>query len=131
VEEPTGSVDIGYDPQGRLASFQRTLVDGAKTIAGRQVTQFAPSGLARSVDLGDGVVLPIHYDAAGRVAQVEGVWSVQSYNPADLPMSEIFGNGVIQSYERDVLNRPTRVAVTNGVGRLYDVGATLRDPLVS
>jgi RHS repeat-associated protein len=124
VEEPTGSVDFGYDTQGRQAIIQRTLNDGGTTIVGKEVTQYTLSGLTRSVDLGDGVALPITYDAAGRVAQVSGVWSVQSYNAADLPLSEQFANGVTQGYERDVANRPTRITVAGSAGSLYDVAAT-------
>jgi RHS repeat-associated protein len=124
VEEPTGSVDLGYDALGRQTIVQRTLDDGSATITGRETTRFSLSGLARSIDLGDGVVLPIDYDAAGRVAQIEGVWSVGSYNAASQPVSETFHNGATQTYERDILNRPTRITIGSGSGTLYDVSAS-------
>src|SRR4051812_343575 len=105
VEESTGSVDFGYDELGRLAIQQRTIATDAPAVIGRESTRFAPSGLPRSVDLGDGVVLPMRYDAAGRLTQIDGVWSVTTYDAAGLPMREQFNNGVTQQYERDVLNR--------------------------
>ena len=123
VEEPTGSVDIGYDDQGRQAIFQRTLVDGATTTVGREVTQYSPSGLARSHDLGDGVVLPFTYDAAGRITQIGGVWSVGAYDAANKPLNETFNNGASQSYARDSLYRTTRVTVAAGGNTVYDVSA--------
>ena len=126
VEEPSGTVDIGYDALGRPQSiFQRTLLDGATTITGREATQFSPSGLPRSWDLRRwrGAAAPLR---RGRTADadrkcVDG----GSYNPASMPMREQFANGVVQSYDRDLLNRPTRVTVNNAGGSaLYNVAAT-------
>lgn len=127
AEEPTGSVDFGYDDQGRPMIVQRTLVDGATTIIGREVTQLAPSGLTRSVDLGDGVVVPVRYDAAGRVNDVTGVWSVASYSAGGMALHEQFSNGVVQRYLRDVLDRPTQITVENGGGALYRTTASYND----
>src|SRR5262249_51483939 len=124
VEEPTGSVDFGYDALGRLITQQRTIVNGATTITGAETTQLTLTGLARTLDLGDGVVLPIHYDAAGRAIRIDGVWSVTSYNAANTPVSEQFANGVAQGYQRDILNRPSRITVTGTAGTLYDVSAS-------
>jgi RHS repeat-associated protein len=125
VEEPTGSVDFGYDAAGKQSIIQRTLNDGGATITGREVTQFSLSGLPRSIDLGDGVVLPFDYDAAGRVKQIEGVWSVDSYNAASLPVSEHFNNGATQGYQRDILNRPMRITIGNASSStIYDVTAS-------
>jgi RHS repeat-associated protein len=123
VEEPTGSVDFGYDGYGWLATQQRTIADPATALIGRETTQFSCSGLPLRADLGDGVTLPYHYDAGGRLAQIEGVWSAESYNAAGLPLREQFGNGAIQRYERDVLDRPTRIKIENASGVLYDVAA--------
>lgn len=123
IEEPTGSVDLGYDDQGRQSVFQRTLVDGSTTVVGREVTQYSRSGLTLSHDLGDGVVLPFDYDAAGRIKQIEGVWSIGTYDAADKPLSETFHNGAAQSYTRDILYRTTRVTVAAGGNTIYDVSA--------
>lgn len=123
VEESTGTVDFGYDELGRRTSLRRTIADGTSNLVATEATQFAPSGLARSIDLGDGVALPLHYDAAGRLTSVEGVWTVESYNAAAMPMREQFGNGVIQRYGRDVANRATNIAVEAGGHALYDVAA--------
>jgi RHS repeat-associated protein len=127
VEEPTGTVDFGYDDVGRLATQERTIVEPDRTLTGRETTVFAPSGLPRSLDLGDGVVLPIRHDAAGRLSQIEGVWSVESFDPAGDPMRERFANDLLQRYERDALRRPTRVIVEGTAGALYDVVAHYND----
>ena len=123
VEEPTGSVDFGYDGQGRPDTLQRTVSTAGAALTGREITRYSPSGLTRSVDLGDGVALPIHYDPAGRVSQVEGIWSVESYDAANQPLLEHYANGVTQRYRRDILNRPTQVTVENSGGAFYDVTA--------
>jgi RHS repeat-associated protein len=124
VEEATGTVDLGYDAYGQLEVEARTLVDGDATITGREVTRRAPSGVIRQLDLGDGVVLPFHYDAAGRVTAVDGVWAVEDYSPAGVPRRERFANGVIERYERDLLERPTRVTIEHPDHAIYDVTAS-------
>jgi RHS repeat-associated protein len=123
VEEPTGTVDFGYDDMGRLATQERAIVEPTATITGRETTAFAPSGLARTIDLGDGVVLPVRYDPAGRLSQIEGVWSVESYDAAGNTLRERFGNNLVQRFERDALRRPTRVTVESATSAFYDVTA--------
>jgi RHS repeat-associated protein len=128
VEDAAGSVDLGYDAYSRLSTQQRTISSAISSaspaLVGRETTVFSPSGLARTIDLGDGVVLPLHYDAAGRVTQVEGLWSVASYDAADQPVREQYENGVVQRYDRDLVHRPQRVTIENADGALYSVAAT-------
>jgi RHS repeat-associated protein len=126
AEESTGSVDFGYDALGRLATMQRTIDagPGGAPLVGGSTTQFSLSGLPRSIDFGDGVVVPLHYDAAGRLSQIDGVWSVTSYDAASQATAEQFANGVTQQYERDLLERPSRVKLANSGGAFYDVTAS-------
>jgi RHS repeat-associated protein len=124
VEDAAGSVDLGYDTYGHLMTHQRTVAGTSPALVGRETTVFSPSGLPRTVDLGDGVVLPLQYDAAGRVTQIADAWSVASYDAGDQPVREQYGNGVVQRYDRDLLHRPTRVTIENATGALYRVAAS-------
>jgi RHS repeat-associated protein len=124
VEEPSGTVDLGYDDRGRQTVFERAVTIAGQTTTAREATELAPSGLVRAMDLGDGVVLPLRYDAAGRVAEVEGAWAVEAYDAANLPVRERFANGAIQRTQRDVLSRPSEVILEATGGVRYDVAAT-------
>jgi RHS repeat-associated protein len=103
VEEDTGTVQVGYDARGRQTRFQRTIVDAAAslTLSAEEAHTFAPSGLLRSVDFKDGLVVDLTYDDAGRPTQVGDLWSLGQYDPAGRILGESFGNGVTQAYSFD------------------------------
>ena len=103
VEEQTGTVQLGYDARGRQTRLQRTIVDTAAsvTLSAEEAHTFAPSGVLRSMDFKDGLVVALAYDDAGRPTQVGDLWSVGQYDPAGRILGESFGNGVTQAYSFD------------------------------
>lgn len=112
VEEPTGRSEQGYDASGRLARIRRT-VHGH---IGEQTTSYAASGLVLSIGDGDGYAVDVTYDPAGRALAVGGLWTLEDQDASGRVMSERYGNGVRQSYERDLLGRPTRLRVDRSDG---------------
>jgi YD repeat-containing protein len=117
VEEPTGTVELGYDAFGRSTMVRRT-VHGRT--ADERVT-YAASGLALAISDDDGFTLHLGYDAAGRPASVGELWTLEERDAAGRILRERFGNGVVQRYERDVLGQPTRIAIEDADGAaLYD-----------
>jgi RHS repeat-associated protein len=121
VEEATGTVDLGYDAHGRRTVFHRSIVDGSVTTEATQTQRLSPSGLLLGLSFDDGVSLPLAYDPAGRVVGVGSEWAVDELNASGDVLRERFGNGVVQSYERDVQRLPTRVRVARPAQALYDV----------
>ncbi|HLT02134.1 MAG TPA: hypothetical protein VK001_08135, partial [Geminicoccaceae bacterium] len=75
-------MQVGYDSRGRQVRFQRTIVDAAAsvTLSAEEELTFAPSGLLRSVDFKDGLVVDLTYDDAGRPIQIGNLWTVQQYD---------------------------------------------------
>lgn len=127
IEEPTGSVDIGYDAYGRQSVARRAIrdLDRDRDLVATESTEFSPSGLALAIDYHDGVALQLGYDRAGRLRSVGDYWTVDELDAAGRPLRETFGNGVEQRYTRDVLGRPSRIAVVPAdAPPLYDVSLT-------
>src|SRR5690606_15434243 len=130
VEELTGSVQVGYDSRGRQVRFQRTIVDAAAsvTLSAEEELTFAPSGLLRSVDFKDGLVVDLTYDDAGRPIQIGNLWTVQQYDAAGRILDEQYGNGVTQAYRYDdngdLEDVKVRRPAAAGGGLLYDVAVT-------
>jgi YD repeat-containing protein len=116
VEEPTGTVEHGYDAFGQLTLVRRTVRDRVSD----QRTTYSASGLVLAIDDGDGFALAMGYDAAGRPASVGQLWTLEAQDAAGRVLRERFGNGVVQHYERDVLGRPTRVRIERGGAAIYD-----------
>lgn len=121
VEEPTGTVDLGYDAQGRRTVFHRNIVDGTATPDVTETQTLSPSGLLLSLGFDDGLTLPLGYDAAGRVVRVGSEWAIDDQSASGDVLAEHFGNGIVQSYQRDILRLPTRIRVARDTHALYDV----------
>jgi RHS repeat-associated protein len=117
IEEPTGRVQLGYDAAGREVRRRRTV--GTRT--GETTTSFAASGIVLSTGDGDGLSFDIAYDPAGRATGLGSLWQLETQDAAGRPLRERFGNGVIQSYQRDALGQATRVQVQRPTGAaLFD-----------
>jgi RHS repeat-associated protein len=121
VDEPTGLVQLGYDELGREIRQRRSIA--GKTAD--RVTSYAPSGLLLGTDDGDGLGFDVRYDAAGRPIGVGSLWSVEAQDPRGRVLRERFGNGVVQTYQRDPNGHATHLQVLPPVGgALYDVNVT-------
>lgn len=129
VEEPTGTVQLGYDAFGQLARMRRTVA--GKTA--EQTTTRAASGLVLAQSDGDGLDFALTYDAAGRAngissAAIGGsgaVWQLEQQDAAGRPLRESFGNGVVQTYQRNALGQATDLRVLRpNTAALYDVDVT-------
>jgi YD repeat-containing protein len=120
AEDPEGTVDLGYDALGRTTSIKRVV----RGVTATESRSYAASGFPLSVSYDDGFSYSMSYDPAGRLVGIPGLWQAQSLDAAGRPLSERFGNGVVQRTERDVLGFPGRVRVENASGALYDVSAT-------
>jgi len=124
VEEPTGTVDLGYDVQGRQTVFHRHIVDGATIVDATQTSRLAPSGLVLSTGFDDGLTVPFRYDPAGRALGAGTDWGVDDQTAAGDVLREHFGNAIAQSYQRDVQRLPTRVQVMRGTHAVLDLALT-------
>lgn len=118
VEEPTGRVELGYDAFGRSSRIRRA-VNGK--VADQQ-TFYAASGLPLRTLYDDGLSIDYRYDAAGRTTHLGDLWQATTLDPSGRVLAERFGNGVIQSYQRDTLGQPTRIRIATATTALYDVG---------
>jgi RHS repeat-associated protein len=117
IEEPTGRVELGYDTFGRTHRWRRTVNDEVAD----ETTTHAPSGLVRSIDHGDGVVIDYRHDAAGRTVAIGDLWAAEEQDAAGRLVRERFGNGVVQSYQRDAVGQATRIQIVRSGGpALYD-----------
>lgn len=121
VDEPTGLVQLGYDALGRETVRRRS-------VAGRsaqQTMRYAPSGKLLGIDDGDGLALDVTYDAAGRATGIGSLWAVEAQDAAGRVLREHFGNGVVQTYARDLDGHATHLQVLPAVGAaLYDAQVT-------
>ncbi len=126
VDEPTGTVQLGYDAFGQLARMRRVVA--GKTAD--QATTRSPSGLVLSQSDGAGLDFTLAYDAAGRAngisaAAIGGsgaVWQLEQQDAAGRPLRERFGNGVVQTHQRNILGQATKLRVLRPAGAaLYDV----------
>lgn len=129
VDEPTGSVQLGYDAFGQLARMRRVVA--GKTAD--QTTARSPSGLVLSQSDSAGLDFTLTYDAAGRAngissAAIGGsgaVWQLEQQDAAGRPLRERFGNGVVQTHQRNSLGQATKLRVLRPAGAaLYDVDVT-------
>ncbi len=117
VEEPTGTVHLGYDVAGRAIRARRT-IDG-KTAEERR--DYAPSGLLLAVHYNDELHVPVVYDRAGRPTAVGQVWEVTEQDAAGRILGERYGNGITQTYQRDELGLTSETVVARDETSLYDI----------
>jgi RHS repeat-associated protein len=120
AEEPTGRIEVGYDAFGRTSRTRRT-VHGQ--VSDERVT-LSPSGLVLRTAYDDGLEIDTRYDAAGRAVALGDLWQITSLDPAGRILAEQFGNGVTQSYQRDLLGQPTSVQVASSAATLYRAAVT-------
>lgn len=124
VEEPTGIVEAGYDAYGQQARVRRSIadLDRDRDLVAEETTTFSPSGLIRQIDFHDGLVVDYGYDLAGRLTSIGDYWTLGEQDASGRVLSETYGNGLVQVYQRDALGQPTRVTVgAEGVAPIYDV----------
>lgn len=107
IDEPTGRVELGYDPFGQLVRSRRAV--GGKTAD--QVTVRGASGLVLSQSDGDGLDLPISYDAAGRLVGVGTLWQLEQQDAGGRPLRERFGNGVVQTTQRNAIGQAGELSI--------------------
>lgn len=125
VEEPTGSVQLGYDAFGQQVRMRRT-VSGQSA---DQILKKAASGLVLEHDDGDGLAFTVGYDAAGRASGLTmagtSLWTMENQDAAGRPLRERFGNGVVQTYARNVLGQADQLRVLRpSSATLYGVDLT-------
>jgi RHS repeat-associated protein len=118
VEEPRGEVHFTYDAFGRTTHLRRRV----DTVWAEESTGYSPSGLPLFSEV-DGVRVDTHYDAAARPVRVGRYWESLEMDASSRIVSERFGNGLTQAYDRDGLGLTKRVQVLRPTGpALYDVG---------
>jgi RHS repeat-associated protein len=118
IEEPTGRVELGYDATGQTMYTRRTIDGHAMT----ERTSYSASGLALGRTYDDGIELVYRYDHTGGLVGIGDLWEVLEYDAAGRPLRERFGNGIEQTWDRDVVGLASEIAVhAPGGGALYDV----------
>jgi RHS repeat-associated protein len=130
VEEPGGSVDVGYDALARQVRFRRTIRDRQQPrdlVAEEQVT-LAPDDTMLRLAYDDGLAVDFAYDGAGRLIGAGDYWHLEEQDAAGRPLRERYGNGVVQRSARDEAGQlewanleRTRAGVAQ---TLHDVGIT-------
>lgn len=125
VEEPTGSVQLGYDAFGQQVRMRRT-VSGQSA---DQILARSASGLVLDHNDGDGLAFSVSYDAAGRASGLtmagSSLWTLENQDAAGRPLRERFGNGVVQTYARNSLGQAEQVRVLRpSSAQLYGVDLT-------
>jgi len=135
VNEPHGVVCMGYDQMGRQNLLERRLFAGATPASAspfsREEISLSASGLLLGQVYTDSFELQPSYDRAGRlvklmnngtdrwsVAQVAGMQAGQSPTAMDASgrvLAEAYGNGITQTYARDVLGLPSAIAINKPV----------------
>jgi len=124
IEEPTGTLDLGYDALGRQ-SYARHQID---THVSSVATGYTASGLALSRTYDDGLALDYQYDPAGRLLAIGDIWTLLDQTAAGEVLDERAANGAETRYTRDALGQTARISLRDSTGTLrYDVTAT-RDP---
>jgi RHS repeat-associated protein len=149
VNEPHGVVCMGYDQMGRQNMLERRLFAGAtptdtSPFSGETISLSA-SGLLLGQVYADGFELQPTYDRAGRLVKLMNNdtdrWSVARVaGPASQPLptamdasgrvlAEAYGNGITQTYARDVLGLPSAIAINKpasggGTEALFATGIT-------
>lgn len=118
VEEPTGALELSYDVFGNEVRARRS-IDGK---VAELRTLFAPSGLVRRHDYDDGFSVGYQYDRAGRLVGAGDLWQLVRQDAAGRVLEERFGNGVGQTYVRDVLGLVEQAKVLRPDGNaLHDI----------
>jgi RHS repeat-associated protein len=121
IEEPTGTLDVGYDALGHQ-SYARHQID---THAAAVTTSFAASGLVLSRSYDDGLELDYSYDPAGRLVGIGDIWTLLAQTAAGEVLDERAANGTETTYQRDLLGQISRVTLRDRASRLlYDVTGT-------
>jgi RHS repeat-associated protein len=124
VEEPTGTVQFGYDDDGNTVRFRRSVDQHTLD----ETTRYGASGLVLSVDRGAGVAFDVSYDPAGRPTAVGDLWAVLEQDAAGRILSERYGNGVVQTYQRDAVGLVSDVALTRRTREIFLDLAITRTP---
>jgi RHS repeat-associated protein len=130
VEEPSGSVDVGYDVRGRQIRFRRTIRDrqAPRDLVAEEQTTLAPAGGLLRVAYDDGLAIDFAYDGAGRLVRAGDFWEVEEQDAAGRPLRERFGNGVVQRFARDEAGQVEWAQVertrAGAAQSIYDVGLT-------
>ncbi len=129
IEEPTGTVDLGYDHYGRQTRFRRAIraIDSSEELIAEETSTFTPSGQLRRLDYG-GFALDYDFDPAGRLIGVGDYLRITDQDASGRVLEERYGNGIEQHFLRDALGQPTNVALDRASGEvretLYDVALT-------
>lgn len=125
VEEPTGTVDLGYDAYGRQVRFRRAItdLDSGNDLVSDQTQELSPAGSTLRVDFGDEVAIDLGYDPAGRLLSIGNYYSVLQQDASGRILREKYGNGLEQSYQRNILGQATHISIGNpSDAPIYDVG---------
>lgn len=128
VLEPQGLTCFGYDEMGRQNLRQRVLYTAKGDRAGTSVdsvgtSTFAATGALLTEAFDDGFKAYPEYDHLGRLVAVKGendrlFWSVLNkdgllgLDASGRVLSEKYGNGVEQTYQRDSLGMPSDIKIT-------------------
>ena len=135
VNEPHGVVCMGYDQMGRQNMLERRLFAGATPTDtspfSRETITLSASGLLMGQVFSDNFALEPSYDRAGRlvklmnngtdrwsVARVAGLPEGQAPTAMDASgrvLAEAYGNGITQTYARDVLGLPSAIEIRRPV----------------
>ena len=106
VVEPNGEIVFAYDAHGHEIVQHRTIE--STTVV--ETRTYAPSGLLMRRDFDDGMNIVYRHDEGGRLTAVDNLWTT-TLDAAGRAMVETYGNGVVQSYQRDFMGRPYEVRV--------------------
>ncbi len=121
IEEPTGEVDFAYDVDGREARVRRI-------VSGRSVEvrhTHAPTGPLLAVSYDDGFGFDVGYDDAGRMVRVGSYWQALALDARGAVAQERFGNGVVETYQRDAIGQPSHLRIERPThAAIYDVAVT-------
>jgi len=121
IQEPTGTLDVGYDALGHQ-NYSRHQID---TRASAVATSVAASGLTLSRTFDDGLELDYSYDPAGRLVGIGDIWSLISQTAAGEVLDERAANGAETTYQRDLLGQISRVTLRDSARHvIYDVTGT-------
>jgi RHS repeat-associated protein len=112
-------VEFAYDRYGRVSKLTR-VIDGQTAT---ESTEWAPSGLTLSRAFDDGFSYDYTYDHAGRVLTVGDLWQADGYDASGRVLAETYGNGLKQTYQRNVIGYVERTRVF-GASTLLDLGAS-------
>jgi RHS repeat-associated protein len=114
IEEPTGTVDLGYDALGRLAFAARAIDDRTAS----ETTTYSASGLVLARAHDDGVTIDYAYDAAGRAIAAGGdLWQALDLDAAGKAIDERFRNQAAAHYRRDAGGHLAALTLRDGAAQ--------------